>query len=222
MIRVTCPRCQSKLHAKDELAGQTKECPKCGQPLLIAAAAPAPSTDDSVALADAGPDQHPHGWAQEPLPGIPAPERLGRLNQYLICDTSKLFAAWENNGQGWMLHTTAGFIGAARNSERLPAQGDFKLVELKMARVDDALRLDGLSVYQLAQRWALTTLDQDDDRILGVVTGPGCLNKEQKSAVRRHIREHFMRTVWEHADAVIDYLTNTDYHSPGVAAGPVP
>jgi len=36
-IQVTC-ECGAKMSAKDELAGKTAKCPKCGQPLLIAAA----------------------------------------------------------------------------------------------------------------------------------------------------------------------------------------
>lgn len=40
MIRLTCPVCQSKLNAKEGLAGQTRKCPKCGNPLVI------PATED--------------------------------------------------------------------------------------------------------------------------------------------------------------------------------
>jgi hypothetical protein len=219
MIRITCPGCRSKLHAKDELAGQTRNCPKCGTAIGIGApATPSESAaENGTAAAQVAADQHAHGWAEEALPEIPVPQRLLRQNHYLICDNSKVFAAWENNGDGWMLRTTAGFISAVRNSEKLPAQGVFRLVELKMAMVDDVLRLDGIAVCQLAKRWALTTLNQGDDRILGTVTGPGSLNKDQKFAIRKHLSEHFMRNVWENADAVMDYLSNTDYHSSGVS-----
>ena len=41
-IQVACS-CGQKFSAKDELAGKRAKCPKCGQPLVIAAAAPASS-----------------------------------------------------------------------------------------------------------------------------------------------------------------------------------
>ena len=41
-IQVAC-QCGQKFSAKDELAGKRVKCPKCGQPLVIAEAAPAPS-----------------------------------------------------------------------------------------------------------------------------------------------------------------------------------
>jgi hypothetical protein len=51
---------------------------------------------------------------------------------------------------------------------------------------------------------------------MGKVTGPGCLNRDQKNAVRQVLKEQFMRPVWQDAAAVLEYLGNTDYHSPGV------
>lgn len=36
MIRIICPGCGSKLNAKEKLVGQTRPCPKCGQPIMIA------------------------------------------------------------------------------------------------------------------------------------------------------------------------------------------
>ena len=47
MIRVTCPGCGSTIGAKDELLGETRKCPKCGNQLVISprasANAPAPA-----------------------------------------------------------------------------------------------------------------------------------------------------------------------------------
>ena len=37
MIRVTCSNCGAKLNAKEKLAGQTRKCPKCSEPVLIEA-----------------------------------------------------------------------------------------------------------------------------------------------------------------------------------------
>jgi hypothetical protein len=123
---------------------------------------------------------------------------------------------WEGNGQGWMLKTNAGWIKVNRDPGQLPSQGNYTLVELIMATTDEGIRLTGLRCYALADRWALTTLEQDEHTILSRVTGAGRLTKEQKAVVLRFLREQFMRNVWEGAEQVLDYLANTDYHSPGV------
>jgi hypothetical protein len=215
MIRIECLSCGSKINAKDELAGQTRKCPKCGQPIHIPQVEPA---DASAVPSDELSDQHAQAVAEEHLPTHHFPDRLARLNRYMILDKAKLVAIWENNGHGWMLKTGFGFVQATRNHEQLPAQGDFKFVELQMELDDIGLHLRGLLCYQLARRWALTNLDKGDDKILKSITGLGFLNKDQKASVMKAMKEFFMRQVWEKADGVIDYLSNTDYHSPGTVA----
>ena len=64
-------------------------------------------------------------------------------------------AAWENNGRGWRLKIETGMVGARRNSDQIPTEGDFKLVELRFEHTPDGKRLSGLHIYQLAERWAL-------------------------------------------------------------------
>ena len=144
------------------------------------------------------------------------PERLSRLDRYLICDRTKVLATWENDGHGWQVRSEHGFVPASRNPERLPPQGEFKLVELQMAQPPNPLRLEGLVVYQLANRWALRGLVRGDDAILQTVTGPAGLSREQKSAIRLHMGEHWMREIWGSARDVLDYLANADYRTPGV------
>ncbi len=217
MIRVVCPGCSSKLNAKVELAGQTRKCPKCGTVLTIPEPEVTPDTAaDLEAVLDEVGDQHVEAPSETKLPHFEAPERLDRQNRYLICDKAKLVATWKNDGHGWMLKTGFGMISATRNHEQLPAQGNFKIVELKIDMTDDGLRLHGLAVYQLAPRWALTKLDKGDDQIVSSITGAGALNRDQKNVVRQFIKDQFMRQVWEGADEVLDYLGNTDYHSAGV------
>lgn len=209
MIRVICPSCQSKLHAKDGLLGQTRNCPKCGTPVLISAAASGPS--DEVAPAEPVFD-----LGQPGLPSLELPKRLDRQNHYLICDRSKLVATWRDDGQGWLLKTNVGLVSAVRNSDQLPNQGDFKLVELRLDRTDSGLRLSGIRSYQLAPRWALTTLAKGSDHsIVSKITTLGCLNRDQKESVRQAIKEHLMREVWGEAENVLQYLASADYHSPG-------
>ena len=210
MIRLICPNCRSRLNAKDELLGQTRNCPKCGTPVVIAV----PDTS-SESLEDTASAEPVYDLGQPGLPTLDVPKRLDRQNHYLICDRSKLVATWRDDGQGWMLKTNAGLVSALRNSDQLPNQGDFKLVELRLDRTDAGLRLTGIRSYQLAQRWALTSLDKGDDKIVSKVTALGCLNRDQKNVVRQAIKDHFMREVWAEAENVLEYLAGTDYHSPG-------
>jgi len=204
MICLNCPQCKSKLNAKDKLAGQTRKCPNCGTQVKIphpnAAAQPA------VEQADAG---------QPGLLALDVPQRLDRMNRYLICDNTRLVASWENNGRGWMLKTGMGMISARHNPDQLPNRGDFKLIELKFVNTDDGPKLNGITSYQLAAQWALVTLDKGDDKILSKISGPGHLDKNQKKVVRQTIMDHLMHQVWTDADNVLEYLASTDYHSPG-------
>jgi len=213
MIRVICPGCNCKLNAKDELAGQTRKCPQCGAPVLIAPAEPtaaaSPGTPSTETEADTD--------FGATLRAVDAPKRLEPNNRYLICDSSKLVACWKNDGQSWMLKTSAGLASAKRNRDMLPNRGNFKLVELQMAHTDDGLRLQGITSYQLAESWALTSLNQGDNAILSKITGPGSLNKEQKALIRLEIRDQLMHDVWTDAENVLQYLSDTDYHSPGTA-----
>jgi hypothetical protein len=176
----------------------------------VADATPA-SEGISLAPPSAGPPANP-----ERLPSLDLPEQLNRLSHYLICDREHLVATWESNGRGWMLKTSSGFIPAKRNQDKLPSQGDFKLVELKLSMTHEGRRLTGLTVYQLALRWALIVLDQGDEQIISKIIGHGSLNQDQKGVVRRTLGDQFMREVWQDAADVLAYLGNTDYHSSGV------
>ena len=214
-IRIICPHCGSKLNAKPQLLGESRPCPKCKEPVKIAIVE---NHEQLPSLALDEPDENsPHLVGNKvPLGNVRPIERLDRNFRYLICDRTAMIAAWANDGQGWMLKTNAGMAPVTRNPEGLPTQGNFKLVELKLESREAGLHLLGLAVYQLAQRWALVCLPEGDDRICERVTGPGSLNREQKFAVRRTLRENFMPEVWEHARNVLDFLANADFHSSGV------
>jgi DNA-directed RNA polymerase subunit M/transcription elongation factor TFIIS len=205
MIRVRCPGCNSTLDAKDRVAGQTRKCPKCGTPI------PIPQSDSSPQPA---PKEHVRTVDQTALRHVDVPQRLQPANRYLICDSTKLIAAWKNDGQGWMLKTTAGMINALRNREQIPNRGNFTLVELKLADSDTGHHLCDITSYQLSD-WALTNFVKGEHRVLSAITGPGSLNKEQKNLIRQAIRDQLMFDVWKDADRVLEYLGNTDYHSPG-------
>jgi hypothetical protein len=213
MIRITCPNCASKLNAKDELIGQVRNCPKCGNPVQITAEV---GDGDSLALADVLPEQRVQPALEGGLVKPDLPKRLNRESNYLICGRTSLVAAWGNKGQGWLVKTEAGLVSAKRNGDQLPAQGDFKLIELCFDMQPEGKRLTGLEIYQLAAHWALTALNQDEDQIMEKVTGRASLNRDQKVAVRQALKDQFMRPVWENAAAVHEFLANADYHSHSV------
>jgi hypothetical protein len=211
MVRVVCPACASKLNAKDELIGQVRNCPKCGQPVSIVADI---DLDLAAVTTDkAEPSEQASSAPEKGLVRPDVPKRLNRESHYLICGRTRLAAAWANNGQGWLLKTESGLVNARRNNDQIPSEGDFKLVELKLEVTADGRRLTGLRIYQLAARWALLALTHDDDQITEKITGPGGLNRDQKFVVRQALKDQFMRPVWENAANVLEYLSNTDYHS---------
>jgi hypothetical protein len=211
MIRVICPNCQSKLDAKDKVAGQKRKCPKCGKPVYI------PRSDEASPQAPAEPDDGSAAAPPEeaPVRHVVAPERLLRQNRYLICDRSRVIAVWEGDGQGWMVRTDFGFASAARNPDKLPSQGDFRLIEVRMSVEHEKPLLQALTVFQLAKRWALTNIPRGEDAVLKSITGPAGLNREQKNAVRKYLGDRMMRETWGDNRAVLDYLGDYDFHTPG-------
>ena len=217
MIRVTCPGCGSTIGAKDELLGETRKCPKCGKPLLISprASANVPASD-GLGITPPKTDSTADDAGLGAVKKVEAIERLNRLNYYLILNKSSIVCAWENDGRGWMLRTSAGMIPASRNLDQLPGQGNFQMVELKLSVSDKGKRLEGLQVYQLAQRYALTAIEKGDDNICKRITGHCGLNKDQKHQVRKLIREQFMQHVWEDATNVFEFLGNVDQHTSQV------
>ncbi len=217
MIRLVCPSCQKTLNARGDLVGQTRNCPACGASVDIPAELPASGEvaahvpEDTVAEERPAPIQA----QEEAIDTFRPPKQLDRTNRYYICDRTGVIAGLEPGGKGWTVKTSAGWLPAARNTDKLPHEGDFKLVELKMEGSETGGRLVGLTAYQLAERWALTRLTGADDEILAAVTGPGSLRREQKSAIRLLIRDRLMPPVYEDARTVLDYLANSDYSSPG-------
>ena len=219
MIQITCPKCQSRLNAKDELVGQTRNCPKCRNPILIAKPVSSPQQvyGETIPLDDAMPDQHVEIPEVDALPrAMCGPEHLDRQSRYVILDQSSVIAAWEDNGQGWAVKTRNGYASVSRNQDKLPTQGNFTLVELRLGTTEAGYRMQGIHCYQLANRWALTALTRGDEAILHKIEGPGSLSRTQKFALCEHIKELFMREVWASVPEIHDYLLNADYHSAGV------
>ena len=210
MIRIICPGCGVKINAKIELAGKTRKCPKCGGKIVVPKLKKSPAEKKS---AKAPVEIIQANQAETRLPTADLPERLNRQHRYLICDKSRLLAKWRDDGQGWQVKGASGFMAAKRNTETLPAYGQFTLVELELELTDDGMRLQAITSYKLTSRFAMTKLALGDDDILQAVEAPGSLNREQKVAVRQALTDQFMREVWGGSTEVTEYLSNADYHS---------
>jgi len=226
MLQITCPNCQSKLNAKEKLIGQTRNCPKCKHPVLIEApdrlstptdvAPPAnQENEDGLPTIHVEPHNEGEGLAQV-KPVADAVRELTTPNKYVICDRQRIVAVWE--GDGWQLKTPSGLVSAKRNTEQIPSQGSFRLVELRVTRSPDGMYLTGIVCHELTPRWALPSIARGDNQILEKIEGPAGLTRDQKQMIRRYLQETFMPDVWRHNDAIAEYLASADQHTQGVVA----
>ena len=219
MIRIACPGCGSILNAKDELAGQTRKCPKCGGKVsipLMPTSQALPSTA-SDAGEDASATSMPAVEQPSATEATPVLRRLERRNRYLICNKTHVLAQWENNGQGWMLKTRAGTASVARHRDQLPKQGEFRLVEMKLDDTEAGYRLTNIAVYRLAAFGALLKLCRGDDAILTSIVEPSSLNKAQRHSVWESLRQQLIPEIWERSAEVLKYLSNSGDHTAGSA-----
>ncbi len=221
MLQITCPNCQSKLNAKEKLIGQTRNCPKCKHPVLIEAPegssppenSATPETDGETPAIVVEPRDEGAGLAQVTAIADATTE-LKAPNKYVICDRQRIIAVWE--GDGWQLKTPAGLVSAKRDTEQIPSQGVFRLVELRVTRTSDAMFLTGILCHELVPRWALPAIARGDNQILEKIVGPAGLTRDQKQMVRRYLQESFMPDVWRDSEEITDFLSNADQHTQGV------
>jgi hypothetical protein len=213
MIRVVCPSCGSRLNAKDKHAGKTKPCPKCGQPIYIMVPE-GMEVLPAIPLDEPDPDQFGLIGNKQRLSSHGL-DKLNRHYRYWICNSSHVIATWAGDGKGWQLKTNAGMISASRNREKVPCEGNFTLVELKMETTAEGTKLRGITAYKLPMRWALPAIAESDDAICAKVSGYGTLSKEQKGVIRLALKEHFMYEIWESATKVLEFLNSPDAHSHG-------
>ena len=61
LIRICCPRCAARIKAPAQLAGQKRDCPRCGQALLVRRVRPRDS--DPVLVLIEGEEMRPAGVA---------------------------------------------------------------------------------------------------------------------------------------------------------------
>ena len=132
-----------------------------------------------------------------------APERLGALSHYLICDHKDVVARWQNDGKGWMIRLKDGFTRAATVSTEIPSFGKFILIEIGCERRGDGIHLSNISPYRLQPTYALTKLTKGDDTILTSILRRAPLNNAQKSHVRTLVKSKFLPHMWPVMDTLI-------------------
>ena len=201
VLVVYCASCGSKLNAKEELRGQTRKCPKCGQPVLI----------DDKPTEPVSQYKQTGGITQTQLTGptiedehIEKPSRLDFANRYFIVGYDRLIAVWEA-GKGWRVNVGAGFALAKQNVGAIPDQGTFTLVELL---VDEARNPVDMRLYKITKRGALTALYRDESEVLNSIEGIGSLSKAQKAVLVSYMRKNFMQSFFDSEPRIMQYLTN--------------
>jgi hypothetical protein len=202
LFQIICPSCGSKLNAKISLIGQTRNCPKCHEPVLIQRDEPQEQTpiiinEPSIIPVLTGPT---FGDGTNQIENLP--EQLEFRNRYLIAGTDRIVATWES-GKGWLVNVGNGFASAKRNFSAIPDQGSFALIELVITPNGIP---SGLHVFNISMRGALTSLFRDEGEILHKVNGVGTLTKNQKNLLLNHLRQIFMYEVLAEAYEVVTFL----------------
>ena len=154
MIRIECPSCSAALKIPDELAGSKGRCPTCRGVVEIPAAQPpasVPATvEKPISLAPAEPAADDGGLTFKP------PDRLGRKNHYLICNSRDVVATWQDDGRGWMVRVKDGFVKASQNPTQLPSMGNFVLIEIVITTEDFRQRLAAVNAFRLEGDFVMT------------------------------------------------------------------
>jgi len=227
-IRVKCKNCGSKIEAKDELAGQTRQCPNCKLPILIV-----PNLDDKNTSVNLDADRtvtvvaqpltpHPSPFAT-PIPALPAddnqivydnserlpthdpPTKLSPNYRYFIMAHDRMIAAWEI-GKGWQYQTGNGFVSAKLNKELLPNSGLFKFVEMIIEQKEAGRRLSGIRTFSVGGKWAIPAIARESEEILSKIDGKAVMTKPQRMQLLAFIRKHYMPDFLQNAQKVYEYL----------------
>lgn len=200
IFQIYCKSCGSRLNAKANLIGQTRNCPKCKTPILIQHEEPSatkevPTTPIII--------NEPSITEFAPVPTLDEgaglienlPERLAFRNRYIILGAERVVAVWET-GKGWQINVGGGFSPAKKNISAIPDQGSFVLVEIVIDSVAGDSMIGGgpksLNIFKISQRGALTSLYRDESEILEKVDCATELSPQQKNALLSYIRQHFM------------------------------
>jgi hypothetical protein len=186
------------LNAKVAIIGQTRNCPKCKNPVLIerpqelqlpsnltpiTSNSPTISQTESILSIDGA------GQRIENLP-----ERLNYHNRYIIISADRIVAIWES-GRGWQVNVGNGFASAKKNVSAIPDQGTFAFVELVIDSGESNLMTTGsptsINVFKIAIRGALTALYRDENEILRKINCQWNLTKNQQTILWNYLSRNF-------------------------------
>jgi len=202
-IRVVCGGCNSKIDAADKLRGQTRKCPKCGNPILIEPAQTSIIVNDAPPLGAANPEEG----------GILKRRRLAPDNVYVVLGTDRQIAYW-NGVNGWFVNVGNGYEAVKRAPDKLPDAGSFVLVEGYAAQTDAGKRLKALRFKKLTGTGVLKVLLHTEEAdVLEKAKEPTTLTSTQKQLFLKHIRSKYFVDFTEGSDDVLEYLTGYDAHS---------
>lgn len=197
-IRVICNSCGSKLNARDELRGQTRNCPKCGRPVLIE-----PVVSDSANDATNASDNGNAGLKML---------RMRQDNLYVILGADREIAYWKAN-EGWLINVGSGYQLSKRVPDRIPDVGNYVLVEGYVEQTDSGRRLKGLRFRALHGRGVLNALVRNETEILEKASEPTTLTQAQKRFLLEHIRKNYFFDFTEGSLEITEYLTGFDAHA---------
>jgi hypothetical protein len=131
------------------------------------------------------------------------PQQLDNNNRYFVLGLDRVIASWEIS-KGWQVNVGSGFASARTNLAAIPDQGVFAFVEMVMQSGIP----QKLQISKISSRGALTVLFRDAHTILSKLEDRVDLSIQQKDVFLRHLRQVFMSSVLDGADAVVAYLTS--------------
>jgi hypothetical protein len=196
VFQIICGNCGSKLNAKLAIVGQTRNCPKCKNPILIER--PEPTQSEPTVTTPSAPTITQPEFA--PSIGLGGnrlgnlPERLEYRNRYIIVGSDRIIAVWES-GRGWQVNVGNGFASAKKNVAAIPDQGTYALTELVIGNSENNMTTVGtptaLNIFKISIRGALTALYRDENEILRKIDCEWNLTKQQQTILWNYLTRNF-------------------------------
>ncbi|MDR2642888.1 MAG: hypothetical protein LBC74_08840 [Planctomycetaceae bacterium] len=195
-FQIICDNCGSKLNAKVTIIGQTRNCPKCKNPILIKRPEP-PKNNPTTITTNTPTITQPEiassiGVAGRRIENLP--DRLDYHNRYIIIGSDRIVAVWES-GRGWQVNVGNGFASAKKNVAAIPDQGSYALAELVISNSENNMTTVGtptaMHVFKISIRGALTALYRDESEILRKIDCEWNLTKNQQTILWNYLTRNF-------------------------------
>ncbi|MDR1483922.1 MAG: hypothetical protein LBT09_03765 [Planctomycetaceae bacterium] len=195
VFQIICSNCGSKLNAKVAIIGQTRNCPKCKNPVLIQRPEPlqnpvsittnTPTITQTAILPSIG-------VAGRKIDNLP--DRLDYHNRYIVIGSDRIVAVWES-GRGWQVNVGNGFASAKKNVAAIPDQGTYAFAELVISNAENSMATVGsptaIHIFKISIRGALTALYRDESEILRKIDCECNLTKNQQTILWHYLTRNF-------------------------------